>query len=84
MANQDFSWHLAILHFALMLDNANRLGVLAIANEVDGLGSSQDDRAAFHFFRRTSAEVCEAILRPNKPVLRQYSGNISRESTIRS
>ena len=31
MANQDFSWHLAILHFALMLDNANMLGVLAIA-----------------------------------------------------
>jgi hypothetical protein len=61
------SWHFAILRFALTRDHADKLGVLAAANEIDRLGRSRDDREQFDFFRRTSAELCEAILHPNQP-----------------
>src|SRR5262249_22458471 len=57
------TWHLAILRFALTRDNADRLGVLAIANEIDRLGRTQDTGPDFSFFRRTSTELCTAMLR---------------------
>jgi hypothetical protein len=53
--------------------------VLMIAAEIDGLGPKQDNEAEFRFFRRTSAELCGAILRPNEltsPALRQYLARI--------
>jgi hypothetical protein len=50
-------WHLAILRFALTLDNADRLGVLAIASEIDRLHGPHDERIDFDFFRRTSTEL---------------------------
>ena len=31
------AWHLAILRYAVTLDNADRLAVLRIAREIDGL-----------------------------------------------
>jgi hypothetical protein len=75
-----WSWHLAVLRFALTHDNADRLGVLAIANEIDRLHGSHDERVDFDFFRRTSAELCEAILQPNsagaETLLRQYLARI--------
>jgi hypothetical protein len=60
------SWHLAILRFALTRDNADRLGVIATATEIDRIGRPQDERVDFGFFRRTSTEICDAILHPNK------------------
>jgi hypothetical protein len=57
------AWHLAILRFALTRESADRLGVLAIANEIDRLGRQQGVGSGFGFFRRTSAELCAAILR---------------------
>jgi hypothetical protein len=47
------------------LDNADRLAVLAIAAEMDRLHPEQEGKPAFGFFRRTSAELCAAILQPN-------------------
>ena len=73
------AWQLAILRFAVTLDNADRLAVMAIANEIDRLGPEQDGKPDFGFFRRTSAELCAAILRPNErtaPVLQQYLARI--------
>jgi len=73
------SWQLAILRFAVTLDNADRLAVMAIANEIDRLGSQHDGKPDFRFFRRTSAELCAALLRPNEhtpTVLRQYLARI--------
>ena len=73
------AWQLAILRFAVTLDNADRLAVLAIASEIDRLGPQHDSRPAFGFFRRTNAELCAAILRPNElssTVLRQHLGRI--------
>jgi hypothetical protein len=43
------SWHLGTLRFTLMRDNADRLGVLAIANEIDRLGSRGIERPDFDF-----------------------------------
>ncbi len=73
------AWQLAILRFAVTLDNADRLAVMAIANEIDRLGSQHDGKPDFNFFRRTSAELCAALLRPNEltpTVLRQYLARI--------
>ena len=73
------AWQLAILRFAVTLDNADRLAVLAIASEIDRLGPQQDGTPGFSFFRRTSAELCAAILQPNElaaVVLRQYLARI--------
>jgi hypothetical protein len=73
------AWHLAILRFAVTLDNADRLAVMAIANEIDRLGPQHGSKPDFSFFRRTSAELCTAILCPNEltpRVLRQYLGRI--------
>jgi hypothetical protein len=57
------AWHLAILRFAVTRDHADRLGVLAGANEIDRLGRQHQAGEDFSFFRRTSAELCAAILR---------------------
>ena len=73
------AWQLAILRFAVTLDNADRLAVLAIAGEIDRLGPQHDSKPDFSFFRRTSAELCAAILTPNEltpTVLRQYLARI--------
>jgi len=69
------AWQLAILRFAVTIDNADRLAVMAIANEIDRLGLQRAGKPDFSFFRRTSAELCAAIPGPHEPtsaVLRQY------------
>jgi hypothetical protein len=73
------AWQLGILRFAVTLDNADRLAVMAIASEIDRLGPEQDGKPDFGFFRRTSAGLCAAILQPdelNAAVLRQYLARI--------
>ena len=78
-ANSLRAWQLAILRFTVTLDNADRLAVLMIAAELDRFGSQRHDKAEFSFFRKTSAELCAAILRPDEPassVLRQYLARI--------
>jgi hypothetical protein len=73
------AWQLAILRFVVTLDNADRLAVLMIAAELDGVGPKPDNKSEFSFFRKTSAELCAAILRPNEmtsSLLRQYLARI--------
>jgi len=73
------AWHLAVLRYAVTLDNADRLAVLRIAREIDRL-ARRGGGAEFEFFRRTSAELCAAILQPGEPasaVLRQYLERIN-------
>lgn len=53
------AWQLAVLRFAVTLDDDDRMHALGVAGEVDRLGGVADD--AFHFFRRTTAELCAAI-----------------------
>ena len=81
------AWRLALLRFAVTLDNADRLAVLMIAAEIDRLGARQDNTSGFSFFRHTSAELCAAILRPNSPaatVLRQHLARIDDDRLRRS
>jgi hypothetical protein len=73
------AWQLAILRFAVTLDNADRLAVLAIAREIDRLDPRQKGSAEFSFFRTTSVELCAAIQAPGEltsAVLRQYLARI--------
>ncbi|WP_229180032.1 hypothetical protein [Bradyrhizobium ivorense] len=53
------AWQLAVLRFAVTLDDDDRMHALGVAGEVDRLGGASG--AAFHFFRRTTAELCAAI-----------------------
>ena len=79
------AWQLAILRFAVTLDNADRLAVMAIASEIDRLGP--EDPPEFGFFRRTSAELCAAVLQPNElnaAVLRQYLARIDNDRLQRA
>jgi hypothetical protein len=51
---------LALLRFTVTLDITDRLAVLMIAAEIDGLGPKQDSKPEFSFFRNTGAELCAA------------------------
>ena len=76
------AWQLALLRLVVTLDNADRLAVLAIAAEMDRLDSVHDGKRTFGFFRKTSAELCAAILQPNEhssTLLRQYLARIDDE-----
>jgi hypothetical protein len=76
------AWQLAILRFAVTLDNADRLTVMAIASKIDKLGPQHDSKPDFSFFRKTSAELCAAILRRNEltsTVLRQHLAQIDED-----
>jgi len=76
------AWQLALLRFAVTLDNADRLAVLATAAEMDRLHPVQDGKPAFGFFRRTSAELCAAIRQPNEhssTLLRQFLTRIDND-----
>ena len=69
-------WQLAILRFALTLDNVDRLAAMAAASEIDRLVlQHHNGKTDFRFFRRTSAKLCIAILQspePTSAVLRQH------------
>lgn len=53
-------WLLAILRYAVTLDDADRASVFIIAREMDRAGP-RTDHAMFTFFLRTSTELCDAI-----------------------
>jgi hypothetical protein len=73
------AWQLALLRFAVTLDNVDRLNVVAIAQEMDRSGRTHEARSEFSFFRKTSADLCTSILRQNDradALLRQYLARI--------
>jgi hypothetical protein len=81
------AWHLAILRYAVTLDNADRLAVHRTAREIDRLYPRQDGSADFEFFRRTSAELCAAIVQPNErasAILQHYLARIDDARLKRS
>jgi hypothetical protein len=69
---------LLLLPFAVTRERAERLAVLAAADELDASGAKR--AAAPRFFNRTSKEVCEAILAPGDQhahdVLRRHAERI--------
>jgi hypothetical protein len=81
------AWQLALLRFAVTLDDSDRLAVLAAAGEIDRLGLNGGRESDFRFFRRTSVELCAAISDPDKagaPCLQQYLARIDDERLKRS
>lgn len=73
------AWHLALLRFAVTLEDADRLNVFSIGREMDRLGRRHEGKPDFGFFRKTSVELCAAIHQPNdtaKTILRQYLARI--------
>ncbi len=58
------AWVLALLRFAVTLENADRLVALAAAAELDRVGS---DASTFRYFTRASVCVCAAIADPGPP-----------------
>jgi hypothetical protein len=81
------AWHLAILRYAVTLDNADRLAVIRIAHEIDRLEPRHDGGADFEFFRRTSAALCAAILHPGErgsALLQQYLARIEDDRLKRA
>ena len=72
------AWQLAILRFAVTLDNSDRLAALAIASEIDRLDPQQQGRPDFNFFRRTSAGLCAAILQPSQSAAAMLRGYIAQ------
>jgi hypothetical protein len=73
------AWQLALLRFAITLDNADRMNVMAIATEIDHGGRARDQPADFSFFRKTSSDLCTSILQQNDSagtILRQYLASI--------
>jgi hypothetical protein len=73
------AWQLALLRFAVTLDNVDQMNVMAIAKEMDRGGREHKDEADFSFFRKTSADLCTSILRQNESadaILRQYLARI--------
>jgi hypothetical protein len=80
-------WQRAILRFAVTRDDTDRSAVMAIASEIDRLGAEHDTKSDFSFFRKTSAELCSAILRPNEltpALLRQYLARIDDDASSTS
>lgn len=74
------AWHLAVLRYAVTLDNADRLAVLRIVHEIDRFELRRNGSANFDFFRRTSAEVApRSCSRTNAPL--RFCGNTSHGST---
>ena len=57
-------WLLLLLRFAITREVADRSAVQTLASELDCVGLSS---SAPSFFRRTSQEVCAAVLTANRP-----------------
>ncbi|MDB5606054.1 MAG: hypothetical protein JWP25_2954 [Bradyrhizobium sp.] len=82
------AWQLALLRFAITMDNADRLALLAIAAELDAPGSRPSTRPAFKFFYTTSAELRHAIINPlpstSNAVLQRYLSRTDDERLKRA
>jgi hypothetical protein len=81
------AWQLALLRYAVTLDHADRMNVMTIAKEIDRGRREPDERANFTFFRKTSADLCAAIMRQDEAadaVLQQYLAQIEDDRLKRA
>jgi len=72
-------WLLALLRFAVTRAPADRAAVLALADELDALGSAWRSGRG-HFFGRTTDQLCDAVLtsgsEPSKALLLRHRDRI--------
>ena len=59
-------WLLALLRYAVTLEEADHAALLAAAAELDRSGA-RSEQPAFDFFTRTSMEFCLALGAPDQP-----------------
>jgi hypothetical protein len=81
------AWQLALLRYAVTLDHADRMNVMAIAKEIDRGRREPAQRTNFCFFRKTSADLCAAILRKDESadtVLQHYLAQIEDDRLKRA
>lgn len=75
-------WLLAVLRFAVTLEEADRAAVLAMAEEMDRLGS-HNAQSKFAFFVRTTTEFCDGITAKDSPekiaTLRRHLAKIDND-----
>jgi hypothetical protein len=74
-------WLLAILRFAVTLEEADRAAVMTVAQDMDRLGVRRA-RSEFSFFARTSREICELIAdraSPRDISLRRHLSRIAND-----
>lgn len=79
------AWLLALLRYAVTLDDEDRLVALAAATEIDRSG--QQRSRDFCFFHRTSAELCEALAQPrpgNRHLLQRHLERLSGQRLKRA
>jgi hypothetical protein len=65
-AAQIREWLLLLLRFAITRNPSDEAVVLSLANEIDSPGPQQKQSAPT-FFRRTSSEICTAIITHDDP-----------------
>jgi hypothetical protein len=71
-------WLLLLLRFAITRQPSDRSAVCVMAEHLDSLGR-QWTPSAFHFFHRTSEEVCRAIVAgdgENESIIRRHIARI--------
>src|SRR5882762_6308938 len=66
LAKKIRDWLLAVLRFALTLEESDKQSILAMAEDMDRLGA-WPGRAPFGFFLRTSADLCRAVAYKDDP-----------------
>jgi hypothetical protein len=74
------AWQLAILRFAVTRDDADRLAVMAIANEVDRLGPARSGRGTLGFHSGVARDAVkpDAVLELNNPEARRNTVDLHR------
>jgi hypothetical protein len=81
------AWQLALLRYAVTLDYADHINVLAIAGEIDRGRRKASESAGFTFFRKISTDLCAAIARRDDSadaLLRQYLAQIDDDRLKRA
>jgi hypothetical protein len=82
------TWLLSLLRFAVTRDRDDRQTVLALAAEIDKLGSRSTGNADFSFFSKNGADICAAIDNPDDAAgiatLRQHLDRIEDQRLKRA
>jgi len=58
------AWQLAVLRFAITMNDDDRLALLVVAAELDAPGSRPSTRPGFRFFYNTSTEILPRDYQP--------------------
>lgn len=81
------AWHLALLRYAVTLDHADQINLMAIAREIDRGRRKPTEQGNFTFFRRISADLCAAVARRDESadaLLRHYLAQIEDDRLKRA